>query len=296
MDLKTLEETPKRDWPVDAHEIILKVLRDPKAKETERMIAAKLAGEHEAFDETLAARLLEIFQDDRESDELRSAAAMSLGPALEYFDIVGFDDFEDIMSSKNKCDKFQKALRKIYMDADASELIRRRALEASAHAPRYWHQIATRVAYQGRDEDWKLTAVVCMEHVSGFEKQIVDALCSDNPDIRCHAVRAAGAWEVECAWNHVSSIVRSKTKNKALLLAAIEAAASICPEEAEDLLSPLRQSPDGEIAGAVEKAEKFMSILRQSPLSGAVDAIDEALAELDDVFDIDLFDEDDIFF
>jgi hypothetical protein len=99
-----------------------------------------------------------------------------------------------------------------------------------------------------------VTAVFCMSYVRGFEDQILESLDSKNPDIQCHAVLAAGNWEVDAAWPHIAASLTSRKTPKTLLLAAIEAAPNIRPEEAFDLLEDLLNSKDAEIRDAVSEA------------------------------------------
>ena len=112
------------------------------------------------------------------------------------------------------------------MDASVPEDVRRRILEASVRAPQDWHQDAIRAAYASDDDAWRLTAVFCMRFVRGFDEQILEALDSENPDIHYEAVCAAGSWEVDAAWPHITALVTSRKTEKSLLLAAIEAVAA----------------------------------------------------------------------
>lgn len=127
-------------------------------------------------------------------------------------------------------------------------------MEASVRAPQEWHGDAIRGAYASTDEEWKLTAVFCMRFVRGFEEEILAALESDNSDIRYEAVCAAGTWSVEAAWPHVAALVTSEVIDKPLLLAAIDAVASIRPKEAAEILGDLIDSEDEDIVEAVHKA------------------------------------------
>ena len=104
------------------------------------------------------------------------------------------------------------------------------------------------------DEDWKLTAVFCMQFIRGFDKQILESLKSQNPDIHYHAVCAAGNWGIDAAWPHIAALVTSEETEKELLLAAIEAAAFILPHKASEILSPLLESDDEDIVDAVYEA------------------------------------------
>jgi hypothetical protein len=132
--------------------------------------------------------------------------------------------------------------------------VRQRILEASVRAPQAWHRAAIRAAYGSGDEAWRLTAVFCMRFVRGFEEQILEALASMNPDIHYEAVVAAGNWGLDAAWLPIAALVASRKTEKPLLLAAIEAAASIRPHEALEILDDLADSDDEDIAAAVDEA------------------------------------------
>ena len=86
-----------------------------------------------------------------------------------------------------------------------------------------------REAYASSDEAWRLTAFFCMSYIPGFDEQILEGLDSENRDIRYESVLAAGTWEVDAAWPHVEAIITSEKIDKSLLLAAIDAVASIRP-------------------------------------------------------------------
>jgi hypothetical protein len=138
-------------------------------------------------------------------------------------------------------------------------------------APQDWHKAAIRDAYSSGDEDWKLTAVFCMQFVRGFDDQILESLDSKNPDIHYEAVCAAGTWEVDAAWPHIVALVTSEETEKALLLVAIEAVASIRPQEAGAILIDLTDSGDEDI---VEAAYEAMA-LAEGPLDDEYDDEDD---------------------
>ncbi len=121
-------------------------------------------------------------------------------------------------------------------------------------APQDWHKDAVGTAFSSDDEAWRLTGVFCMRFVRGFDAQILEALDSTNPDIHYEAVLAAGNWEVGAAWPHVAALVTSGDTDKSLLLAAIEAVASIRPHEATEILGDLADSDDEDIVAAIDEA------------------------------------------
>jgi hypothetical protein len=254
MDVKTLAEIPSWEWPDGTKKLLLGVLRDSEADEDDRELAAHLAGDCVVMNDELASELLKVVGDDAAPDELRGTAAISFGAAFETAFIDEYDDSEAVPISEDMFHKLQKALRELYADAGVPKLVRRRILEASVRAPEDWHTDAVRAAYVRGDEDWKLTAVFCMRFIRGFEEQIEEALTSDHADTYYQAICAAGCWEVDAAWRHIETIITSKTVEKPLLLAAIEAAAAIRKEDAAELFVGLMNSSDEDIVDAVQEA------------------------------------------
>ena len=264
MALKAFEDIPPWEWPQDAAKIFLGVLRDELADETERLLAAELAGDATVINDEIVDTLLAIVSAGKDSDSLRAKAVISLGPALEYAYIDGFEDAEDVPISENKFHEIQESLCKLYMDTRVAREVRRRILEASVRAPQKWHQDAIRQAYSSGDESWRLTAVFCMRFVRGFNDQILEALGDKNQEIHCQAVCAAGNWEVDAAWPHIASLVTTEETDKPLLLAAIEAAAGIRPQDTAQILIDLTESNDEDIVEAayeaIAMAEVFLDV------------------------------------
>lgn len=250
MDLKTLKETPPWEWPEDTGKTLLGILGDDRASASDRLLAAELAGDFTIIDDELAEALLSILRSGEEAEELRGIASISLGPALEHASTMGFEDADDILLSEAAFLELQQLLRELFFDAGIPEGVRRRILETSVRAPRDWHRDAVRAAYSSGDEAWRLTAVFCMQFISGFDDQILEALRGDAPDLRYEAVCAAGSWGLDAAWPHVAAIVTGGETDKPLLLAAIEAVASIRPEEAAGILVDLTDSDDEEVVEA----------------------------------------------
>ncbi len=271
MDLKILNETPPRDWPEGASKMILASLEEDRADASDRILAAELAGDFTVINDSLVDELLSVLQSGAESDELRARAAISLGPVLEHADTDGFEDPDDVPISEDTFHRIQDSLRKLYLDADVPEDVRRRILETSVRAQQDWHQDAISAAYGSDDEDWKLTAVFSMRWVHGFDDQILEALGSGSQDIHYQAVCAAGNWQVDAAWSHVSRLLSAPETDKPLLLAAIDAVASIRPQEAEVILADLIDSDDEDI---VEAAYEAMA-MAEGPLGNEFDEKDD---------------------
>lgn len=254
MNIHTLNDIPPWEWPENAGEFISKVLRDKNTPESDRVLAAELAGENVVMNDNLGNLLLTIIQDNDEPEELRAKAAISLGPALDYGNMMEFDDPDDIVLSEGVFHKVQAQLQDIYQEANSPKTLRRKVLEASVRAPMDWHKQAIREAYRSNDREWLLTAVFCMAYVKGFEDQILESLESKNPEIFYKAVCAAGNWGVKEAWPYVKEIITGEDVDKPLLIAAIDASIHINSYEAVDILSELSLSDDEEIAEAAEEA------------------------------------------
>ena len=261
MKLTRFANLPPWQWPPDIGNTLLAVLRDQQADESEHLLAAEMAGEIVAINDDLADALLSTVGDATASEELRSRAALSLGPVLEQMDmdsigdIPGLDDeFDAPPISEHTFHRIQQSLHAHYLEDDIPKEVRRRILESSVRAPTDWHRDAVREAYSRENRDWRLTAVFAMQYVRGFTDEIVAALDDPDEEVRYEAVNAAGNWEVDAAWPHVSALLTAPDTDKALLLAAIEAAAAIRPREAEPLLAELTDSHDTDIADAADSA------------------------------------------
>ena len=254
MDLKTLLDTPPWDWPRDAGRMFRKILIDRRANESDRLIAAGLAGDFTVINDDLADALMAVVRSADEPEQLRAKAAISFGPILEHANTDGFEDPDDVPITERTFRNIQDSLRKLYRDRSTPKEVRRRILEASVRAPKPWHADAIRYAYLSGDKEWTLTAVFSMRWVRGFEDQILAALKSDDPEIHYEAVRAAGNWELDEAWPHIVELVNHAHTPKPLLIAAIGAVGSIRPAEAREILADLAGSDDEEIAEAAEEA------------------------------------------
>ncbi len=253
MDLKTLKDTPPWDWPAGASKMLLGILGDDQAVQSDRLLAAELAGDFTVISDELVDALLSILRNGEEPENLRAKAALSLGPVLDHADTGGFDD-DSVPISEATFLGIQESFRKLHMDADVPKEVRRRILEASVRAPQDWHQDAIHTAYCSEDEAWKLTAVFSMRWVRGFDDQILEALKNADPEIHYQAVCAAGNWVLAAAWSHITTLVTSRETEKLLRLAAIDAVAGIRPQEAGTILVDLTDSDDEDIVEAVYEA------------------------------------------
>jgi len=254
MSLKTLKDTPPWDWPEGTGRMLLDILRGDGPSESDLLLATELAGDFTVINDELVDALLSILRSGDKPEKVRGRAAISLGPVLEHADTEGFADADDLPIAERTFHRIQEWLRRLYTDAHVPQEVRRRILEASVRAPQDWHRDAIRAAYSSGDGIWRFTAVFCMRFVRGFDEQILEALDSKDPNIHYEAVLAAGNWEVDAAWPHVAALVTSGETDKPLLLAAIDAVASIRPHEGAEILADLADADDEDIVSAVHEA------------------------------------------
>lgn len=271
MDLKTLMDTPPWDWPSDAGKMFEKILNDTRAQESDRLMAAELAGDFTVINDDLADDLMAIVRDAEEPETLRARAAISLGAVLEQGDTDGFDDPDDVPISERTFHNIQDTFHRVYLDNSNPKEVRRRILEAAVRAPQDWHQDAIKAAYSSGDQEWMLTAVFSMRWVRGFDDQILEALKDADPEIHYQAVSAAGSWELDAAWPHIIALLNDPGTPKPLLIAAIGAASSIRPQEAAEILVDFAASDDEEISEAADEA-----IAMSEPMSDEEDDEDDA--------------------
>ena len=116
MDLKTLLDTPPWDWPGDAGRTFWRILTDPRSKESDRRVAAELAGDFTVINDELADTLVTIASGADEPEQLRARAAISLGPVLEQADTDGFEDPDDVPVTEDTFRTIQESLEKLYLD------------------------------------------------------------------------------------------------------------------------------------------------------------------------------------
>lgn len=250
MNIHELNETGPWEWPGNASEIIFSALKDRTAGLDERLLAAELVAEPTVMNDDIATYLMAIIKTGEEDEDLRCQAAISLGPALEYGDIMEFDNPDEIVLSEDLFMNIRNQLRDIFQDHSFPVEVRRCVLEAAVRSPMEWQEEEIKKAYEQDDDNWRITAVFCMGYAGDFNTQILDALDDQNPDIFYEAVVAAGNCGIQEAWSYVKPLLATDDTEKSLLLAAIEASANINSEEAIDYLTEYTDSEDEDIEEA----------------------------------------------
>lgn len=163
----------------------------------------KAAGDLVAMNGELVGALLTVLCSNVKPEKLRAKAAISLGPVLEQAHTEGFEDMDDVPITQRTLHAIRETLRKTYLDADVPQGVRRRALEASVRAPQDWHRDAIRAVFNSGDEAWQLTATFCNALRARFRGGDPRG-AGENPTIHYDPVCAAGNWEVDAAWPHIS--------------------------------------------------------------------------------------------
>jgi len=107
VDLKKLKMTPPWEWPEETDKALLEVLNNNRADPADRVLAAELVGDFVVINDELAGALLSILQTGSEPEELRAAAAISLGPVLEHACIEEFDARMTFRSPRVSFTKFR---------------------------------------------------------------------------------------------------------------------------------------------------------------------------------------------
>jgi len=143
LKLEDLNEIPPWEWPEDAAALVLETLSDRNVSEEKRLLAAELAGDMVILDEEIAEALLSILQSNKEAVELRSQAAISLGPGLEEADFADYDDPDDSpVFSSSSLQKIQRSLHDLFFSPGVEKDLRRSVLEASVRNQQDWHAAA----------------------------------------------------------------------------------------------------------------------------------------------------------
>ncbi len=259
--LQQIYNTPPWDWSKTADTLFLAALQDPDGDETDRLLAAEMAGNFTVINDDLADVLLDIVEDSHESEELRCKAVISFGAALDYIyfnmdEFAEVDEYDDFAVTEVMYQRIIKSLQKLYFDGTVPELVRRRTLEASIRSPQAYHSGAVHAAYQSGKENWMITAVFCMAYLKGFQQEILEALQSKVPGIKYQAIQAAGNWGITEAWPVISDVLSDQKTDTDLLLAAVDATVNINHHDAMDTLNELldRSFDNDDIVDAVEEA------------------------------------------
>lgn len=264
MSLSDLEQIPSYEWPDSAGAEIVRVITDRTAHADDRLLAAHLAQEYPGINDLMMVALSGVAANKAESPELRSSAAIALGPAFELADLDGLaQDLDDdgLPCTPEAVNGAKAALRAVFDDKSAPDEVRRSCLETLAHAPQDWHAAAVRAAYAEGSNDWKLSALFCMRFIGGFDTEILSALTSTDEHQRLEAIGAAGEQELQMAWPHVQAILKDRQADKLFVLAALGALPMLAPspELVTAILELHLASADAEIVEAATEVRDMLA-------------------------------------
>lgn len=250
------------EWPNNTGSIIQTVLEDPAADPAIRLLAVGMAGDSVIMNNEIGRIVIALVCNNDEPEDLRAKAAIAFGVAFEYADLMEFDDPDDLILSEDVFHEIAALLKMSFHDVEVPKLVRRRILEASIRAPQDWHSEAVRAAYLNDDQEWRVTALFCMGYLPGFEQQVLEALDSDDKDLRFEALGAAGNRGMKKAWPLVSRLLSDPGTDRITLFTAIEATANMNLREASEPLERLLLSDDEDIAEAAMESLAMLGIGR----------------------------------
>lgn len=219
------------------------------------------------MDDEVARAFLDVASSDA-AERVRADTIIGLGPVIDEAGL-DFDDEDDegfVMDpelgppiSREMFETIVREVRGLYEDEAQPKLVRRRALEVLVRDPQPWHMAEIRRHYASDDPEWKVTGIFGMGYVPGFDDEIAAAVQSESGKLLFEAVRAAGSMEVAAAAKRIRELATSRTADRDLRLAAIDALPHV-DRDSFDLLQRLAGSDDDEIADAAEAALDELSI------------------------------------
>ena len=116
MSPEILKGMPPWEWPESSDKVFLEILRDDQADPADRLIAAERGGASTVINGELAGVLLSIVHSGEASEDLRTKAALSLGPDLGQADMDLFSWPEDSPIIEETSRRIQEFCRKLYID------------------------------------------------------------------------------------------------------------------------------------------------------------------------------------
>jgi hypothetical protein len=261
-----LVEVPPWDWPDDVGTVLRRVMGDPQENVDNRRLAIEMAADYAVDDPGLLVQVRSLLMDSATDEALRVRAALAMGPALELFAAGPVGPTMAWMNGviPALCDY----LHDLYADTSTPTVLRRAALEASSFAAEAWHVVAVREALQSSDVEWMRVGARCMRNVPGFKNEIYGLLDSDDRQARAAAIDAAGAWELDEAWDPLAAIVASPEEDKELTIHAIRALGLLDLKEAAELVAPLEEHEDLDIA---EAAGEVVALLEEDEETDELD-------------------------
>jgi len=260
-----LVAVPPWDWPDDVGTVLRRVMGDPQESVDNRRLAIEMAADYAVDDPGLLVQVRSLLTDSTD-ETLRVRAALAMSPVLELFAAEPVGPTTAWM--KGVVPALRAYLYDLYVDTSTPTLLRQAALEASTSAPEAWHEGAVREALRSSDVEWMRVGARCLRNVPGFKNEIYEFLDSDDRQARAAAIDAAGVWELDEAWDHLAAIVASPEEDKELTIHAIRALGLLDLTEAAELVAPLEEHEDLDIA---EAAGEVLASLEEDDVMDELD-------------------------
>jgi HEAT repeat protein len=262
--LEDLEQLTDSSFFVDFDEVLKLGLHDENSQV--RKIAIR--GLWESDDREVAVHLIDIFQNDPDTD-VRAQAASGLGKFL-FLGEIG--DLE-----QNLTDQITQLLIKT-CSGDAPEIVRRKATEALGFSSHPQATVIIETAYNKQKEDWLLSALIAMGRSANNQwiPQVTENLTHEDSQIRLEAAQSAGLLAAQETIPHLLQLIDDPEED--VKLAAIWALSEV---------------------GGLDARAALEGMLKNSTDEVEIDFLEEALDNMDfnEVnIDFDLFDlsEDDL--
>jgi HEAT repeat protein len=217
--MQMLVDVSDSNYQLDYDEIGLMTLRDSDAEV--RRAAIELLAENESS--FVMSRLMRVAQQDK-APSVRADAARTLGN----FILLG--ELGNI--SEAKAQEAQQCVLSILSNENELIEVRRRALEAIANCSHDTVIPSITAAYQGGDEQMRMSAVIAMGHTADerWEAIVLKELTSRNAEMRQNAARAAGELQIQDAVSHLAQMLDEGERDAQEV--AIEALGEIGTKEA----------------------------------------------------------------
>ncbi|MCG8462132.1 MAG: hypothetical protein MI919_38095 [Holophagales bacterium] len=296
-ELEMLAQMPDWQWPRETTATVLAGLESGEAET--RRLALELAAS--VMSDQVAGVVLRILESDPDV-RARGRAAIAFGPMLEEMgaeeifaeaegeegtELTPLAGAETVVSPA--CFRLvEKRLEALYRDGTTPKLVRRRCLEAAVRIRRPWQDGQVRAAWSTDDEEWHLTAIFCMGFLPGFDRELLEALELEAPELRLEALRAVGQRGLDEAGGTLLAVVDDPNAPREQKIAAVAALGSVDAPGRLELLDRISGGPDEELAEVAEEALEELALYEESEriLSGDYD--------FDDDEDFDLADGEDL--
>lgn len=229
----------------------------------------------QAEDEHLVPVFLKLLQQPQQNDRVRAAAANALGP------YVFLGEIEELQFELLRT--IEDALLKAYAE-DASDLVRRRALESLGYSSREEVPPLLRSASASSEAAWIESAMFAMGKSADDQWQnlVLDNLDHEDLNVRIQAIHAAGELSLNQARQSLIKVLNQELVDQDIRHEAIWALSQIGGEDVENLFERLLEETDDE--DEMDLLEESLDELNFTNDKAIFDMLD---VELPDLYDDD---------